>query len=88
MTVEPLSSYSAAMRSALGCLYALRKLQREAALVLREARHCLFQEKPVSWLPRSSSAWPYSSIMQPGCLASGLRWHSTGCAPMIRYSRR
>ena len=42
MTVEPLSSYSAAMRLALGCLCALRKLQHEAVLVLREARHGLF----------------------------------------------
>lgn len=39
MTVEPLSPHSAAMRTALGCLCMLRKLQREAVLVLREARH-------------------------------------------------
>lgn len=45
MTVEPLSSYSAAMRSALGCLCVLRKLQHEAVLVLREARHGLFPRK-------------------------------------------
>lgn len=45
MTVEPLSSYSAAMRSALGCLCALRKLQRGAVLFLGEARHAHFQGK-------------------------------------------
>lgn len=45
MTVEPLSSYSAAMCPALGCLCALRKLRREAVLVLREARHAHFPGK-------------------------------------------
>lgn len=47
----------------------------------------IFQEKSVRLLPRSSSAWPYSSIMHPGCLASGSRWCSTDCDPMTRYSR-
>ena len=32
-----------------------------------------FEEKPARLLPRSSSAWPYSSILQPGdsCLVKG-----------------